>query len=106
MHKLKIEPNILKRYVFFGLGIFFLALAILGFILPVMPGLVFLVISVMFFARSSEKFHTMIIHNRFVAKHIHHYSAEGKMPLRTKIITIGIMVISLAISVTFFLLIR
>jgi uncharacterized membrane protein YbaN (DUF454 family) len=101
MSRIKIEDNKLKRHLFFGLGIMFMVLGIVGFILPFMPGTIFLIIATLLFARSSEKFHNMILHNKFVGKYIHYYYAGGKMPLRAKIITFGMIAFSLSLSLFF-----
>lgn len=53
----------IKRTLFIILGWFFVFLGILGFILPLMPGTVFLILALFFFAQSSEKFHTMLLNN-------------------------------------------
>ncbi len=101
MSRVKIEDNKLKRYIFFGLGLVFLVIGVIGFIVPLMPGTIFLIIASLLFARSSEKCHNMILHNRYVGKYIAYYHAGGKMPLRAKIITVGMIVVSLTISAVF-----
>ncbi|MCA0388867.1 MAG: YbaN family protein [Bacteroidetes bacterium] len=101
MSRINIEDNRIKRYLLFGLGFSFMVLGIIGFIIPLMPGTIFLILASIFFARSSEKFHNLILHNRFVGKYIHYYHSGGKMPLRAKIITVGIIVVSLTISAAF-----
>jgi uncharacterized membrane protein YbaN (DUF454 family) len=50
-----------KRHMLFAAGILCLLLAILGFLLPVMPGAPFLLAAIACFSRSSEKMHRWIL---------------------------------------------
>lgn len=101
MSRINIEDNKVKRYIFLGIGMIFLVLGVVGFIIPLMPGTIFLILASLLFARSSEKFHNMILHNKYVGKYIAYYHAGGKMPLRAKIITVGMIVVSLTILAVF-----
>ncbi len=54
------------RYLFAGLGLFCVALAAIGVILPLLPTVPFLLLAAFFFAQSSERLHTWILgHNLF-----------------------------------------
>lgn len=54
------------RYIYAGLGICCVALAIVGVILPLLPTVPFLLLATFFFANSSERLHDWIIsHNIF-----------------------------------------
>jgi len=89
------------RLLFLLLGFFFLVVGIIGIILPVMPGLVFIIVSTYFFSRSSHKFHDMLINNRYVGKYIKEYYSGVPIPLSTKIFAVLFMLISLIIGIYF-----
>ncbi|MFA6596524.1 MAG: YbaN family protein [Ignavibacteriaceae bacterium] len=89
------------RWLYHFLGFFFLGLGILGIMLPVMPGIVFIVISTYFFSRSSHKFHDLLINNKYVGKYIRDYYSGVPIPLRTKILAVLFMLISLVVGIYF-----
>lgn len=87
------------RWLYLALGFFFVGLGILGIILPVMPGVVFIVISGYFFSRSSHKFHDILINNRYVGKYVSDYYAGVPMPLRAKILAVVFTLISVVVGI-------
>jgi len=99
--KRELIENKYLRWLYHFLGFFFLGLGILGIMLPVMPGIVFIVISTYFFSRSSHKFHDLLINNKYVGKYIQDYYAGVPIPLRTKILAVLFMLISLVVGICF-----
>ncbi|MFP6774124.1 MAG: YbaN family protein [Alphaproteobacteria bacterium] len=74
-----------------ALGLVCTALGIIGIILPVMPGTVFLLIAAWAFSRSSERLHLWLYnHPRFgrVIQDWHQYRA---IPIRAKVLAIKMM---------------
>lgn len=54
------------RFLYAGLGLFFVALAVVGIALPLLPTVPFLLLAAFFFANSSERLHNWIMaHNIF-----------------------------------------
>ncbi|WP_027256984.1 YbaN family protein [Leisingera aquimarina] len=54
------------RFVYAGLGLFCVGLAVIGIVLPLLPTVPFLLLAAFFFANSSERLHTWIVdHNIF-----------------------------------------
>ncbi|MDE4134729.1 YbaN family protein [Phaeobacter sp. QD34_3] len=49
------------RYIYAGLGLFCVALGLLGVVLPLLPTVPFLLLATFFFANSSERLHNWII---------------------------------------------
>ncbi len=87
-----------KRYIFITLGFICVGLGIAGIILPLMPGVVFLLLAAFFFSRSSERFHQWIMNHPRFGHYIRAYYAGAKMPLRAKIVTAAMIGVSLTIS--------
>lgn len=54
------------RYLYAGLGLLCLALAVIGIVLPLLPTVPFLILAAFLFANSSERMHSWIMeHNTF-----------------------------------------
>ena len=79
----------LTRLIFVFFGLVFLAIGIAGYILPGLPGTIFLIISAGLFVRSSPKLYTFVVQNRLFGKQIQEYYATGAIPLRAKILSIS-----------------
>ena len=78
----------LKRVFFLIAGLFFFALGIIGFIVPGLPGTIWLIIAAACFVRSSDKLYKIVVNNRFFGKLIRDYRENGLMPKRAKIISL------------------
>ncbi|OED49481.1 YbaN family protein [Leisingera sp. S232] len=54
------------RFLYAGLGLFFVALAVVGIVLPLVPTVPFLLLAAFCFANSSDRLHNWILaHNTF-----------------------------------------
>ncbi|KIC10255.1 membrane protein [Leisingera sp. ANG-M1] len=54
------------RFLYAGLGLLFVALAVIGIVLPLLPTVPFLLLAAFFFANSSDRLHNWILaHNVF-----------------------------------------
>jgi uncharacterized membrane protein YbaN (DUF454 family) len=93
-----IEPG---KALYQILGFLFLGVAMLGFVLPVLPGTPFLLLSAWFFARSSEKWHQWLLASKLFGPIIHNWEAHRCISRRTKIVAIASMIIAGGASITF-----
>ena len=100
---LDINENKFIRFAWIIFGFFMIMMGILGAILPVLPGTVFFILAALCFAKGSEKFYKMIIHNKLVGPHIQNYLEEKFIPIRTKIVAISFLWISVTLSSAFFI---
>jgi len=66
------------------LGLFFLALGIVGIFLPVIPTTGPLLLALWFFARSSRRLHDWLIHHRVLGKYVHELWVRGGLTRRSK----------------------
>jgi uncharacterized membrane protein YbaN (DUF454 family) len=101
--QLDIKENRLVRYLWIIFGFLMVILGILGAILPVVPGTVFFIIAAFSFAKSSEKFYKMLIHNKYVGPHLQNYLEEKFIPVKTKFIIISSLWISMTASAVYVL---
>lgn len=83
------------RYVLLGIGFIATGLGIAGFILPVLPGVPFLLIAAWAFSRSSERFETWLTTHPQFGPIIKDWRAYQVIPPRAKIIATTMMGLSL-----------
>ena len=90
-----------KRTLYKPLGFLFLGLAILGIIVPLMPGTPFLLLSAWFFARSSEAWHARLLANDITGPMIRNWEERRCMAYRAKVVAIVSMLGAGGASVLF-----
>jgi uncharacterized membrane protein YbaN (DUF454 family) len=90
-----------KRTLYKPLGFLFLALAILGVLLPVIPGTPFLILSAWFFARSSEKWHQRLLRSELFGPLIRNWEQNQCISCRTKVVAMLSMIVAGGASVVF-----
>ncbi len=93
----KVESKVL-RVLLIILGTIFLVLGVIGLILPVMPGTIFLILATACYIRSSEKLYLWLINNKWFGKYARMYFQEKAMPLKAKIFATVSMWTSISIS--------
>lgn len=89
------------RQLWFVLGLISTGLAVIGYILPVMPGTTFLLIATFCFAKSNKKWYDKLINNKTFGPIIKDYQAGKGMTLKVKIMAITTIVASISISLYF-----
>ena len=77
-----------RKYLLYGAGFFFLGLGIAGYVLPGLPGTIFLIIAASCFLRSNQRMYRWVTEHRLFGKLIRNYIENGTMPVRAKIISI------------------
>ena len=87
--RLKGALNKFKRFLFVTFGLIFLVLGIIGYVLPGMPGTIWLIIAAALFLRSSDRLYNFVVKNRLFGRQVGDFLETGAMPLRAKIISVG-----------------
>lgn len=72
------------RAVNLVLGLFFLALGIVGIFLPVIPTTGPLLLALWFFARSSKRLHDWMVNHKILGKYVHELWVRGGLTPRSK----------------------
>lgn len=91
-----------QRVLFLCLGSFFVGLATLGVVLPLLPTTPFLLLAAACYARSSKRFYDWLLANRIFGPTIRQWQENRCVALRTKIVAISLLVITLGSSIVFF----
>jgi uncharacterized protein len=73
------------RILYFSLGWVMVALGVIGLIMPMMPGAVFLIVAAWCFARSSPRFEAWLLNHPALGKPLRDWRASGAIPRSAKV---------------------
>ncbi len=90
------------RLLYVALGFCFVGAGVAGVILPVLPATPFFLLAAACFARASERFYNWLLNNPTVGPTIREWRRYRSIRYRTKLLAIGLMAGTLAISIIFF----
>lgn len=88
-----------KRLLFISIGLVCLGLGIVGYIMPGLPGTIWLIISATLFLRSSDRLYNFVTQHRLFGNQIREFLETGVIPLRVKFLSLGSMWIFSSISI-------
>ncbi len=91
----------LGRGVYLVLGFLSLGLGIAGYVVPLLPGTVFLLIATYFFFRSSERMYNWVLNHPWFGSLVRNYLAGYGIPRRIKVYAVALIVVSFATSIAF-----
>ena len=95
--KTKTRQKIVRAFFFF-VGTTSLVLGAIGIVLPVLPTTPFLLLALACYLRSSERMTHWILNNKYFGKYIRNYRAGKGIPLKTKLIAITTLWLTITIS--------
>lgn len=72
------------KVIYILLGFVFLALGIVGIVLPVLPTVPFLLLTVFFFAKGSERLHHWFLRTNIYQKYLKTFQEQGAMTRKIK----------------------
>lgn len=98
---LNISNNKAIRQIWLVCGVICVGLGIIGYMLPVMPGTTFMIIALYCFTKSSEKWHSWMLNNKYFGKTLRDFKAGKGMSKRAKITAVISIFISISISMYF-----
>lgn len=91
--------NPVTRALYFAAGVGLTGLGILGLILPVMPGTVFLILAAAAFARSSPRFERWLVEHPRFGGGVRLWREKQGIPRKVKRLAIAMMAASLVMMV-------
>lgn len=83
-------------------GCLSVVLGVIGIFLPIMPTTPFLLLAAACFARSSQRFYTWLMTNRWFGPYLRYYTDGLGIPLRIKYRVIGLLWLTMGTSIIFF----
>jgi len=90
-------PRQLRRWyrpLMFAAGWVFTGIGVIGLVLPLMPGTVFLILAAWCFSRSSPRFEAWLLGHPRLGPHVRRWRATGAIDRRAKWIACGSMLFS------------
>lgn len=90
------------RIAYLVVGHLSLALGVTGVILPVLPGVVFLIGAAACYARGSMRFYNWLLAHRWLGPPVRDWEEHRAMTVRAKVVSIVMLVGGIAISIVFF----
>ena len=99
---LQINPSAPLRFLFLGLGIFFVSLGFVGIFLPILPTTPFMLLAAACFARSSPRFYQWLTTHRIFGPALRDWREHRALSRKTKGTAIGLIIVTFSVSVGFF----
>jgi len=94
------SPSVRAALVVAGSG--FVVVGLAGIFLPVLPTTPFLLLAAACYARASRRFYNALLNNRLFGPAILEWRQHRAIAWRTKLTAISVLVLTLAISIVFF----
>lgn len=91
----------LIKVILVAAGSIFVVLGVAGIFLPLLPTTPFLLLAAICYVRSSQKLYDKLINNKLLGSYIKNYLNGGGIPLRSKIISISLLWLTIGYSVIF-----
>ncbi|NQV05833.1 YbaN family protein [bacterium] len=85
--------------MYFIFGVFFLALGIVGVVLPLIPTTGPLLLAAFFLARSSDRLHSWLMHHPRFGTLLSDFQAGRGIPMRVKMVAIVAMSLAFSLSI-------
>ena len=86
----------MKKKIFLIIGILSVILGTAGIFLPLLPTTPFLLLAAFSFEKSSDKFYTLLINNKYFGKYLSDYKEKKGMTLKNKLIAITVLTLGMA----------
>jgi uncharacterized membrane protein YbaN (DUF454 family) len=91
----------IKKYFLIAAGIFCLVLGVAGIFLPLLPTTPFFLLAAACFFRSSEPLYAWLINHKFFGKRIQYYRVYKAISLRSKLLSLALLWLTIAYSAFF-----
>jgi uncharacterized membrane protein YbaN (DUF454 family) len=78
-------------------------LGAIGIVLPILPTTPFLLAAAACFCKSSTRLYNWLISNKWFGEYIRNYKEGKGLPMKTKIITLTVLWVTIGVSTVFFL---
>ncbi|NOQ14763.1 MAG: DUF454 family protein [Methyloprofundus sp.] len=89
----------IKKYLLIFCGLLSIALGIIGAVLPILPTTPFLILALTCFAKSSPRFHKMLLNNRWFGSALQQWEEERTITRTSKLKAMALVVLTFSISI-------
>jgi uncharacterized membrane protein YbaN (DUF454 family) len=90
-----------RRALYVALGLFFVGLAVLGAVLPVLPTTPFLLLASYFFVRSSDRLHHWLLRSRLFGPLLRDWQKHRAVRPRVKAVALALLACAVLASAVF-----
>jgi uncharacterized membrane protein YbaN (DUF454 family) len=97
----KKQKHRIIRALLLAAGTISLALGAIGVVVPLLPTTPFLLLAAACYLRSSDRMHSWLINNKWFGSYIKKYQEGKGIPLKTKILAVSFLWITIIISAFF-----
>lgn len=88
-----------KHYCLIGLGWFFVILAVIGAVLPLLPTTPFLILALACFSESSPRFHRMLLDNKWFGPPLAQWELSKTIRRKIKYRVMALVIATFSISI-------
>ena len=89
------------RWSLLTVGVVSLVTGVVGIFLPLIPTTGPLLLAAVCFDRSSPRFHSWLMNNRYLGGYIRNYQEGRGLPMMQKVCTIGLLWTTITVSIVF-----
>ena len=94
-------PNRFVKGLLIVAGTFCVGLGVLGILLPLLPTTPFLVLAAACYAKSSKRFYSWLLNNRWFGNYLKDYRQKKGVPLRVKVWAISLLWVTILFAAFF-----
>ena len=84
VHTVDLRRSGLSRFLWLILGLLFVAIGLIGVVVPGLPTTPLMILAAACFAKSSQRFYDWVIANKMFGHHVKNYSGGRGIPARSK----------------------
>lgn len=92
--------KLITNHLLIILGWFFVLLGLIGIILPTLPTTPFMILASALFAKSSPRFHQMLLNNKYIGEVLRDWEQRGVLSRKIKYRATLLITITFSISIT------
>lgn len=90
-----------RRYLYLGLGFFFVGLGYVGIVTPGIPATPFLLLALWLFSRSSQRFSDWLLRSRIFGGFLRDWQQHGGVRMKVKVVALTLLPMVLVSSIYF-----
>ena len=91
VHTVDLRRSGLSRFLWLILGLLFVAIGLIGVVVPGLPTTPLMILAAACFAKSSQRFYDWVITNKMFGHHVKNYREERGIPARSKLAIIPVL---------------